>query len=1039
MPFEADASGGAAVPGAVLDGDELWRLRLATAGLDEDRLLTLLAADTTDRDTAAAVDLLCRGVSAPDATRRPFLAATGELLVRLREELAARVCELSAGSANFAARIRDPDLLVSAMVEEGIAGTVDTMLHRSMVSELARERAANSLAGETSAERFDSFVKNFADPDRRRSFYGRYPLLAQRIVVVTGRWRTAAEELLTRLATDLPHMSELGAPPDIGPVVAVRTGLGDLHRGARSVARIEFESGWKVVYKPRPSAVDAHFQDLVAWIGHRVPGLRLRIVRCLDRGAYGWMEFVESRPCADTRELRTFYRRQGALLALLYILHANDISAENLIAAGDQPVLVDLETLLQPRIDALRHAGRTPAETAAADLVTGSVIHAGLLPSGQSGWAELSGMSITDGPATSSVRIAHVEGGGTDEMRIRLRQAELPRARNQPNRVPGTVRLRDYTEEVVTGFREVYDVLHRRRAELIAPGGPLTAFRGDEVRVLLRDTSTYGMILGMSFHPRLLRDRWDQERHLDLLWREIATKPGLAAATEGERHALWHCDIPVFSARVEEAAVVDDRGEVVLREGVTSGWRTATDILDRLGPDDLARQLWLIRACLLTNGVRWDQPVVLARDSHTPAATPADDGSLLALASSVADRLAELAVEDSDGAVWLGVHTTAGTNWEVGEVGPDLYSGGLGIALFLAHYAEVSGETEHRARARRAVATALRQIDRGHLARGGGELGLLGLGGAVYALSELGTLWQDDGLLSAAVHLAQSMPRLIDEDEEFAVMDGSAGALLGLAALARSGRGGAIRDIARRAADRLVCTQGDTASGAAWLPRRMRELGIVRRPLAGYGHGASGVASALACAAEILGDATYLDAALRAVRYERELFDVDRNNWRDIRELTDAEGFALERRGDWTATEGNSIAWCHGAAGIGLARLHLLRHIDAAQLRADLDTAVETTLHGGFGNGHSLCHGDFGSLELAATVAAERSDDALWRRLRRHAATVAGDIARRGPRCGLYRDLEVPGLYTGLAGIGFGALRVSALPGGPGPLIGSAH
>jgi hypothetical protein len=220
----------------------------------------------------------------------------------------------------------------------------------------------------------------------------------------------------------------------------------------------------------------------------------------------------------------------------------------------------------------------------------------------------------------------------------------------------------------------------------------------------------------------------------------------------------------------------------------------------------------------------------------------------------------------------------------------------------------------------RAVASALRQIDRGRLRHGGGELRLLGLGGAVFALSELGLLWADPALISAARELAATMTPLIDRDEEFAVMDGTAGALLGLGALAQTGSVGGIDDIVRRATDHLLAAQGATTGHAAWLPRQMREAGLIRKPLAGYGHGASGIASALVRATEILKDESYCEAALRATDYERELFDVERNNWRDIRELSVPDGLVVEKHGDWTATEGNSIAWCHGAVGIGLTR-----------------------------------------------------------------------------------------------------------------------
>jgi type 2 lantibiotic biosynthesis protein LanM len=1041
VPFQADASNGTAIPGAVLTGAELWRLRLATAGLDEARLLALLADSDPGPGFAEAIDELCRARINSIDPDRPFVVATGALTDRVRAELGARLTTLSvAANADAARLIREPDTLVAGLVRGGLCTTLDTMLHRTMVSELARERAAGILTGSTATERFACFIQRFTEPDRRRALYDEYPVLARRLVTAARLWHEYAAELLERLVADLPELLDrLAAPPDSGAVIAVRTGLGDAHRGARSVALIEFASGWKAVYKPRPFGIDAHFQDLVTWINQRVKGLGLRKVRCFDRTTYGWMEFVESQPCSSERELRTFYRRQGALLALLYVLHANDISAENLVAVGDQPVLVDLETLLQPRIAAMRRADESPAEAAAADLVSSSVIHAGLLPSGKSGWAELSGMSIQDGSARSAIRIAHVEAGGTDLMRIRLQKATVARRHNQPNSSAGSVRLRDYTDHVVAGFSEVYEALRRHRAELAAPDGPLTALRADEVRVLLRDTSTYGLILGMSFHPRLLRNRWDQEQHLDLLWREVAIKPGLAPVTEGERFALWRGDIPVFTARCDDAAIVDDRGITVLANGVTSGGQMVDEQLDRLDDDDLARQVWLVRACMLTNGVRWDQPLVLARDVHVPATAPVATDALLSVAQAAAERLAELVIEDAHGAVWLGVHTGAGSNWQVGVVGPDLYAGGLGIALFLAYYAEVSGEAVHRDRARRAVAAALRQIERGRLRHGGGELGLLGLGGAVSALSELGMLWSEPGLVSTAHTLAAAMTPLIDRDEEFAVMDGAAGALLGLAALARTGRGATISDIARRAADHLLDAQGAATGTAAWLPRQMREAGLVSKPLAGYGHGASGIASALVCASELLSDTKYFDAALRAVDYERELFDPERNNWRDIRELAGPGGLVVEKHGDWTTTEGNSIAWCHGAVGIGLARLHMLRYDDNVLLRADLDAALDTTLRAGFGNGHSLCHGDFGSLELAVAVATERGDDQLWHRLRRHAATVVEDISRGGWRCGLYRDLEVPGLYTGVAGIGFGALRVAAAPAGPLPLTGGPH
>ena len=85
------------------------------------------------------------------------------------------------------------------------------------------------------------------------------------------------------------------------------------------------------------------------WLNHRgnhPPFLALKILDC---GTYGWVEFVEFRECQSVDEVQRFYERQGAYLALLYVLEATDVHFDNSIACGEHPFLVDLETLFHPR------------------------------------------------------------------------------------------------------------------------------------------------------------------------------------------------------------------------------------------------------------------------------------------------------------------------------------------------------------------------------------------------------------------------------------------------------------------------------------------------------------------------------------------------------------------------------------------------------------------------------------------------------------------------------------------------------------------
>src|SRR5262249_46306484 len=145
-----------------------------------------------------------------------------------------------------------------------------------------------------------------------------------------------------------------------------------------------------------------------------------RTLKVLDRTRYGWVEFVRPESCVDLQEIRRFYERQGGYLALLYLLDATDFHAENLIAHGDHPVLIDLEALFHPhvRITAMADA----ADLLARKALESSVLRTGLLP--QRIWAndesdgiDISGLGSTPDQLTP-YPTPQWEGGGTDEMRV---------------------------------------------------------------------------------------------------------------------------------------------------------------------------------------------------------------------------------------------------------------------------------------------------------------------------------------------------------------------------------------------------------------------------------------------------------------------------------------------------------------------------------------------------------------------------------------------------------------------------------------------
>ncbi|MGW0432023.1 type 2 lanthipeptide synthetase LanM family protein [Micromonospora sp. NPDC003197] len=1026
----------------------LWATRLAVARLDEPTLARLLAAE------AAAPPDSANGMAAGDpdielaalpwvrelagwyadprnelADSPPWRAEDFPFLAVAEPIAAVMLKKLGEHLAAYETTFADPAVVPSVLLAGGLLPRLNAMLCRTMMLELGVASVTGQLSGDTPAERLHNFLNQLRTPVRRWSLLCRYPVLARQLVLVSRAWLAQTARLLDRLAADLPALSEqFAGGTDPGRVAEVTTGLGDNHRDGQSVGMVRFTSGLRVVYKPRPVGVDVHFQRLLEWVNARTEGMALRTLRYLDRGDYGWVEFVTARPCRDTVELHRFYCRQGGLLALLYLVRAADFHGENVIADGDQPVLVDLETLFEPGLSTLVMVGESEAEQAITQLTSGSVLQAGLLPTGTwqtaQGNVDLSGLGWSPGQR-SPIRLPYIHAEGTDAMRIRIERQELGTPAHRPVTGDEELRLLDYSDDVSAGFAQVYRTLMRHRDEVTEL---LRTFADDEIRVLIRDTVTYAMLLDTSFHPDVLRRGLDRERHFDWLWRDAVYRPGLAGVIEAERRDLWRNDVPVFAATAGGTVLYDSAGSPLPDVPLEPGLDRALATLAELGEADLARQLWLVRSCIATNALQRGETQIYTYYDFRPAERPTDPDRFLAGAAEVAHRLAEIAVRADGEALWIGPHRTRPRTWSVGALSPSMYDGVLSVAFFLGYYAEASGDRQLRGLAWEAAAAAVRQIRRRALRRvhptaNADFGGLCGLGGMVYALTHLGELWADQELLREAHTLAARIGRTIGQDTEFAVADGAAGSLLALAGLHQVDGAGSILDLIRKAADHLVDNQQPYGAGASWLPRLMQENGLASQPLAGFAHGTAGIAAALTTATRVLGDERYRDAAARAVAYERELFEPATGNWRDVRHAVEpVAAVRIESERDVTT---DRVAWCHGAPGIGIAKLLTMPVLDDPALRMELDTSIRTTIDRGFGYGLSMCHGDFGSLELLLLAARQLADPALAEVAQRHASGIMDAIDERGWLCGLPRNVEIAGFFSGIAGVGYGLLRAA--------------
>jgi type 2 lantibiotic biosynthesis protein LanM len=802
---------------------------------------------------------------------------------------------------------------------------------------------------------------------------------------------------------------------------------------------LRFAEG-RAVYKPRPVHVDRVLESVLGEVFGAAPDrIRVPAVAAGRDGSggaeYGWAQHVEHRYCDDDAQLARFYGGIGHWLAVMQLLGGSDLHAENVIADGPVPVVVDCETLFTPVLPAPPSGLGLAADRAAA-LVEGTVLRTGLLPNRgiALGWRGVDASAVGSLPGQQPVaEIPVLVDGGTDRARIGSAPVDVGGGvASHPSVQPS---LAAYWSRVLDGFGEATE-----RLRALDRGGalaPLVArFAHCPVRIVLRGSEVYAEIGRMLWHPVSLHDPKSAADRATLLLNRMADAlpavPDDPQVIEAEIADLLVGDIPYFET-------TPARGRLTGPAGV--GWLPerdlAADVFEHWRGMDVELDRRVIGATLVTAYLNEAAPSGGEPMSCGPLSTADLDRRRRALAASLLARVRDNALPAEDGTVtWIAPVLNL-TGWAVQPLGQDLYGGLAGVAVLLAAYRHeteagradpVDGLEPLLEGTLRSIRAAEDFVERNRT----GELrlrpappgGYLGLGSQMWSwltLHHLGAA--PDGVDRAAALAADALVEAIAEDEENDLLVGTAGAIVPLLLLAAAtGEKRWLRQAAE-AGDRLIARAQRHDGRAHWVCTRWP------RGMGGFAHGVTGIGWALARLALETGAQQYADVAHEAFAFEEALWDERLEGWLDLRE------------------PGQTVAaWCHGAVGIGLAAADLARRGWPAPDRPVLGRAVlgppvleraaAAAERRGFGWNHTLCHGDLGSWEVVKAASAEAGRAGRVERVERVEragldARVLGSLETNGPVSGIARDAFAPGLLGGLGGVAYQLLTMqdgSALP-----------
>jgi type 2 lantibiotic biosynthesis protein LanM len=948
----------------------------------------------------------------------------------------------------LAVQARDADSLLSReasiTLQRNLLQVLTTYAAQALFLEFCIERAQSQSTLDRLVIREDNDSRThylrFVERMRRGRlvpFFREYNVLARILASVTDLWVEATVEFLHRLMTDWSELQQVfGGERDLGQVASVQPAISDPHCGRRMVMALTFTSGCKVVYKPKDLGTEDAYYRLLTWCNEQGLLLPFKVLRVINHSSYGWVEFVPHTACKDQEAACHYYRRAGMLLCLVHILEGTDCHFENLIACGEHPILIDTETLLQHRPRSYHRDEGTHAQLLASEQLDCSVLRTDLLPNWQvrhdvvgahdvSGLGEISLQGL-------QVRISRWQDVNTDRMAPVTELVTMQVQENQPMLDDTPLRLDEYSAEVIVGFRQMYRFLLDHRDDLLAPSSPLGALAHHQVRFLYRSTHVYTSMAQKLAVPRYLRNGADRSIQLEVLGRTLLLGE-TTSRDKGDRSCWWpvfvterqameQTDIPFFTAYPDGDALIIPSGrniEMCLEE---PSFNLALAKLSSLNDEDLEQQVAFIQGSLSVHlahkqtgrpgGMPMPAMSSMDTDEHLCPAVSPTPTDLVTQALVIAEQLRRRAIRAADGsAAWIAPHyLVQAQRYQLQPLGYDLYDGMCGVALFLAAIEKVTGGAGYRELALGALqplCAALRQ--HGH--RTAMDLGIgatLGSGSVVYTLTHV-SRWLDEPALLADATLAASLitTERIRDDRNLDITAGTAGAILGLLVLYDVSAEPALLDKAIVCGERLLQARTESQAGLrAWST-------VDGKMLTGFSHGAAGIAYALQRLYAATGDTALLAVAEEGIAYEDDIFSPTAGNWPDL------------RRDEQLAF---MTSWCHGAPGIALARIGGLSVLDNAQIRKDIEIAVQTTEAFGIQDLDHLCCGNLGRADILQVAASRLSRPEL----RESARKRAWNVVTRAERTGSFslhpllpRQVYNPGFFQGTAGIGYVLLRMA--------------
>jgi type 2 lantibiotic biosynthesis protein LanM len=839
-------------------------------------------------------------------------------------------------------------------------------------------------------EKYSSYsnkiLNNFSTHFDAEKFIKKYPHLEELVFIKISSKQHHLKEVISSFEEDKEEIVTLFNFEKTICIKEINLGEGDVHQHGKSTAIVHLSNGHKIVYKPRSGALDQVFNALLEEINLAKIGVYFKRMNLLNKPTHSWAEYISQQPVQEEIQIKNYYKRCGALIALSYFLMGFDLHFENIIAHGEYPMLIDLECMFNSNDSRY------------------NVLSIGLIPqlfSVNNKFFDASGLGANSMGET--IPYWQWENINTDNLNLIKRSSTLKEEKNQLLFHKKTISPKKHLNEIIEGFQCLCNwFLEQKKENNIRY--LLSGFKKKTIRILPRSTQLYSNILENSFLPAALKSSKERSKILDKYLHDFPLLPTIAdehkeQIRKGEKEALLRMDIPYFTANTSDTHLEESGQKLISNYFKKSPFDFVIDRINTFKKKDVQIQVNLIKNAF---AARYNLQKDFTKSSNTSRNNTINIDEELAV---IIEKILNTTSEVDGKYFWECYQTSATGKTFLGTLDNSLYSGTLGIALFLSEYLRKQKSTQIQHLINSLIedlvlnfSKFLNNIDQStYMSLSSG------ISGVIYTLLKIDTEKYKEVALQLTSLFTESV---ITNGKINDLLEGCSGALIVLIKLYRIHPTDELLNKIKLIGTTILKekTLDESLGRCVW------KSTINEKPLTGLAHGASGIAYAFLKLYELTKEVGYRNAFYEAVDFEDIYFSNKENNWNDVR------------------NEKNNFhnAWCYGGIGIGLVRLHAYKILNDSRFLKDIRAVISLIQSEPHNNLDFYCCGNAGKIDFLLEAFTILKEDQILDL----ANKKIKELVQKKEREGNYITHEAtalktenPSLFRGLSGIGFVLLR----------------